>query len=98
MYFVLAAVNQHVPSLDASQDLHGEVVKLVRKRKSCGSIQRPMPLELTTKFKILRKQTKGLISFKYSQYLKSMSGKLKTNPRSIWSFHSLKSKSRDCQK
>ena len=53
----------------------------------------PSP-ELTTRFKLLRKQTKSIISLKYSQYLKSLSDKLKTNPKKFWSFHSLKSKTK----
>ena len=49
---------------------------------------------MTFKFKTLRKETKRLISFKYSQYLKSLSDKLKTNPTKFWAFHSLKSKTK----
>ena len=41
---------------------------------------------MTFKFKTLRKETKRLISFKYSQYLKSLSDKLKTNPKNILGF------------
>ena len=47
-----------------------------------------------SKFKLLRKETKHLISSKYLQYLKSLSNKLKLNPKKFWSFHSLKSKAK----
>lgn len=50
-------------------------------------------VELTSKFKLLRKETKKRISSNYCKYLKSLSDKLKNNPKKFWSFHSLKSKS-----
>jgi len=36
----------------------------------------------------------SITSLKYSQYLKSLSDKLKTNPKKFWSFHSIKSKTK----
>lgn len=97
---VLAAVNQHVPKMKLRRKprppwIDKEVLKLVRKKKVLWKrLRANASLEVTTKFKFLRKQTKRLISFKYFQYLKSLSDKLKTNPRKFWSFHSLKSKSK----
>lgn len=50
--------------------------------------------ELFLKFKELRKVTKKHIHVSYIQYLKTLSMKLKTNPKQFWSFHSTKSKQR----
>ena len=72
-----------------------ELLRLVRKMKAlrnrlkCNGF-----VEMTSEFKILRKETKRLISFKYIQDLKSLSDKLKTNRKMVWAFHSLKSRTK----
>ena len=52
--------------------------------KACGSV------DVYLKFKELRKMTKNLIHSSYLQYLKSLSVKLKEDPKQFWSFHSIK--------
>ena len=46
------------------------------------------------KFKELRKRTNKLIHSNYLQYLKTLSVKLKEDPKQCWSFHLIKSKRR----
>ena len=46
------------------------------------------------KFKELRKRTNKLIHSSYLQYLKTLSVKLKEDPKQSWSFHLIKSKRR----
>ena len=97
---VLAAVGDYVPKMklrcrSRPPWIDKDVLKLVRKKKILWKHLKACPSpELTTRFKVLRKQTKSIISLKYSQYLKSLSDKLKTNPKEFWSFHSLKSKTK----
>lgn len=72
-----------------------DVMKLVRKKKALWKRLKNNPsAELTSNFKLLRKETKKLISSKYCKYLKSLAGKLKSNPKKFWSFHAIKSKSK----
>ena len=75
--------------------IDNDVLRLVRKKKALWKWLRiSASAELTSKFKLLRKETKSLISSKCRQYLKSLSDKLKSNPKKFWSFHSLKSKAK----
>ena len=50
--------------------------------------------ELSSKFVLLRKQSKNLIKSNYHYYLKALSEELKTDPSKFWSFYSLKCKSK----
>ena len=95
---VLAAVGDYGPKMKLRCRprppwIDKDVLKLVRKKKVLWKRLKASPSpELTTRFKLLRKRTKSIISLKYSQYLKSLLDKLKTNPKKFCSFHSLKSK------
>ena len=96
----LTAVNQHILQSELRRSsrppwIDNNVVKLVRKKKALWKhLKRHKDLELFSKFKLLRKQTKRFITSKYSLYLKLLSEDLKINPKKFWWFHSLKSRSR----
>ena len=66
-------------------------MKLVWKKKDTDEKNNPSA-ELTSTFKLLKKETKEVISSKYCKCLKSLADKLKRNPKKFWSFHSIKSK------
>ena len=95
-----AAVNQHVAQSKLRRHsrppwIDNDVMKLVKKKKALWKrLKNNSDIDLFSRFKLLRKQTKRLISLKYSLYLKSLSEDLKNNPKKFWSFHSLKSKIR----
>ncbi|XP_068704009.1 uncharacterized protein [Montipora foliosa] len=97
---VIAVVDMHIPKMKLRHKsrppwIDKDVLKLVRKKKVLWKrLKGNGSVEMTLKFKTSRKETNRLISFKYSQYLKSLSDKLKTNPKKIWAFHSLKSKTK----
>ena len=84
---VLAAVEQHIPTMKLKQKarppwIDKDVMKLVRKKKALWKRLKNNPsTELTSNFKLLRKETKKLISSKYCKYLKSLADKLKSNPK-----------------
>ena len=94
------AVNQQVPQTKLRRHsrppwIDNDVMKLVRKKKFLWKrLENNSDVDLFSRFKLLRMQTKKLISLKYSLYLKSLSEHLKNNPKKFWSFHSLKSKTR----
>ena len=97
---VLAAVNQHVATARLRGNsrppwIDNDVLKMVKKKKALWKrLKSNASADLTSKFKPLRKETKSLISSKYRQYLKSLSEKMKSNPKTFWSFHSLKTKTK----
>ena len=97
---LFAAVNQHIPQIKLRRHsrppwIDNDVMKLVRKKKSLWRcLKNNSDVGLFSRFKLLRKQTKRLISLKYCLYLKSSSEDLKNNPKKFWSFHSLKSKTK----
>lgn len=96
---VLATVEQHIPTMKLKQKarppwIDKDVMKLVWKKKALWKRLKNNPsTELTSNFKLLRKETKKLISSKYCKYLKFLADKLISNPK-FWSFHSIKSKSK----
>ena len=97
---VLVTVEQHIPTMKLKQKarppwIAKDVIKLVRKKKAIWKRLKNNPsTELTSNFKLPRKETKKLISSNYCKYFKSLADKLKSNPEKFWSFHSIKSKSR----
>ena len=86
---VLAAIEQHIPTMKLKQKarppwIDKDVMKLVRKKKALWKRLKNNPsTELTSNFKVLRKETKKLISSKYCKYLKSLADKLKSNPKKV---------------
>ena len=100
IYIFFSIVDQFIPQVTLRRRsrppwISNESMKLIRKKrklwrrmKACGSV------DLYLKFKELRKMTKNLIHSSYLQYLKSLSVKLKEDPKQFWSFHSIKSKKR----
>ena len=75
---VLVAADQHVPKMKLRRNsrppwIAKYVLRLIRKKKALWKrLKASASSELTTKFKLLRKQTKSLISSKYCQYLVSI--------------------------
>ena len=95
---LFAAVNQHVPQTKLRRHsrppwIDNDVMKL-EKKSLWKRLKSNSDVDLFSRFKLLRKQTKRLISLKYSLYLKSLSEHLKNNPKKFWSIHSLKAKTR----
>ena len=96
---VFAAVDQHVPLMKLRRNsrppgIGKAVMEFIKKKKDIWNrLKNNASVELTSKFKFLRKETKKLISSNYCQ-IKSLSVKRKNNPKKFWSFHSLKSKSK----
>ena len=71
------------------------MMTLVRKKKALWKRLKNNPsTELTSNFKLLRKETKKLISSRYFKYFKFLADKLKKNPKKFWFFHAIKSKSK----
>ena len=99
-YQVLTAVEQHIPTIKLKQKarppwIDKDVMKLVKKKKAlCKRLKNNPSIELTSKFKLLRRETKKLISSNYYKHLKSLANKLKSSPKKFWSFHSIKSRSK----
>ena len=66
-------------------------LRLVRKKKAMWKgLKSNASLKLTSRLSFLEsKSSMSLISSKFCQYLKSLSDKLKSNPKTFWSFQSL---------
>lgn len=95
---VLTTVEQYIPKIKLKQKarppwIDKDVMKLVRKKKAIWKRLKNNPsTEPTSNFKLLRKETKNLISSKYCKYLRSLADKFKSNRKKFWSCHSIKSK------
>ena len=94
---MLTTVDQNVPKLKLrgisrppwiDKDVG---LRLVRKKKAMWkSLKSNTSLKLTSRLSFLEsKPSMSLISSKFFQYLKSLSDKLKSNPKKFWSFHFL---------
>ena len=67
-------------------------LRLVRKKKAMwkSGLKSNASLKLTSRLSFLEsKSSMSLIFSKFCQYLKSLSDKLKSNPKTFWSFQSL---------
>ena len=86
---VFASVDQHVPLMKLRRNsrppwIDKAVMKLIMNKKAIWKrLKNNASLELTSKFIFLRKDTKKLISSNYCKYLKSLSDKLKNNPKKV---------------
>ena len=97
---LLCVIDRHVPRIilrgrSRPPWITAEIMRLIRKKKALWKRMKiTSSPDLSVRFKQLRKQTKKCIATSYHQYLQSLSEKLKVDPKTFWSFHAIKLKTK----
>ena len=95
---LFSAINQFIPQVTRRRRsrppwISNEIMKLIRKKKKLWKRMKASGSpDLFLNFKEMRKITKKHIHLNYTQYLKNLHMKLKTDPKLFWLFHAMKSK------